>query len=306
MNYIHNMIENLDLQQLRMFFALVQVGSYTEAAKRVYRTQSAVSHAIRKLERSIGATLIDQKGRSFSLTEEGRRLYEACETAFYALESASEAISQSSGRSLGRIRMGGTVEFGCSVLMKHMTRFAKTHPDIDLEMTLATELLDPLLRDELDLIVDCQEHNRPELRQDVLFRESYAAVCAPSYQQEMGLNVPMDLSACTVLSPDRNGVWWNRFLMSVSPMKRPSLTRTVIISHIRACIVAATRGLGVALVPRYSVLAELESGELVSLFPKLRILEDRFCIYQKRAKEGLERNRLLTEFLKAMTPAEFG
>jgi len=80
----------------------------------------------------------------------------------------------------------------------------------------------------------------------------------------------------------------------------------VTINHIRAMVVAAEHGLGVALVPRYCVVAELFDGRLQRLFPDLRMYEDRFVLYQKRCKAELERHRLLTDYLTSLQPAEFG
>jgi len=65
-------------------------------------------------------------------------------------------------------------------------------------------------------------------------------------------------------------------------------------------------GLGALLAPTYSVLQELERGDLVPLLPGIRPVEDRFCIYQKKRRAGLRRQRTLTEYLLALSPAEFG
>ena len=60
----------LDLNQLRTFTEIVRAESYTLAAKRLHVSQSAVSHAARKLEASAGAALVERRGRGFALTED--------------------------------------------------------------------------------------------------------------------------------------------------------------------------------------------------------------------------------------------
>ena len=65
-------------------------------------------------------------------------------------------------------------------------------------------------------------------------------------------------------------------------------------------------GLGVLLAPSYSLEGELDRGALVPLFPDFRPLEDRFALYQKAGKARLAKRRLLTEYLKELTPAELG
>ena len=69
---------------------------------------------------------------------------------------------------------------------------------------------------------------------------------------------------------------------------------------------AALEGYGVALLPKYTVLGKVARGELVPLFPRLRLLEDLFCVYQKRAHASREKNRVVTDFLARLDVSEFG
>jgi DNA-binding transcriptional LysR family regulator len=94
--------------------------------------------------------------------------------------------------------------------------------------------------------------------------------------------------------------------MAVPDREQPHLDRFIAVDHIRAMIHAAVEGMGVLLVPRYSVLGELERGGLVALFPAIRPAEDRFSIYQKKVKAGQEKQKLLTRYLQGLSPAEFG
>jgi len=296
----------LDLPQLRTFFTLAQTGSFTTCARKLHRTQSAVSHAMAKLEQLAGVPLLARKGRELGLTEEGRRLYQACEQAFATLDAAADDLRRHQNLARGRLRVGSTVEFGSSILMKHMQPFLVGNPDLEIDFTLSQDLLSPLLRDDLDLIIDCQEHPLPTLKKAPLFRETYVVACAKGFKKSHRLRKPVDLSGCPVLSLDKAGAWWNRFLMAVPDDEQPQLDRIIAVDHIRAMIHAAVEGMGVLLVPRYAVLEELRRGELLALFPDIRPTEDRFSIYQKKVKAGQEKLRLLTSYLQGLSPAEFG
>ncbi len=296
----------LDLPQLRTFYTLAQAGSFTACASRLGRTPSAVSHAMAKLEDLTGVALLDRRGRSLGLTEEGRRLYQACERAFATLDAAAEDLKRHQTQAKGRLRLGATVEFGSSILMKHMQPFLAANPDLEIDFTLSQDLLSPLLRDDLDLVIDCQEHPFPTLKKVPLFRETYVVACAPAFRKVHRLRVPADLSRSPVLSLDKAGAWWNRFLMAMPDRDQPQLDRFIAVNHIRAMIHAAVEGMGALLVPRYSVLEELERGDLVALFPGIRPTEDRFSIYQKKVRANHEKQKLLTRYLQSLSPAEFG
>ena len=297
---------SLDLPQLRTFVTLAQTGSFTTCAQRLHRTQSAVSHAMAKLEAVAGVRLLDRRGRTLGLTEEGRKLLQACEGAFATLDAATEDLQRHHSLARGRLRMGTTVEFGTSILMKHMQPFMAANPGLDISFTLSQDLLLPLLRDDLDLIIDCQEHPLPSLKRVPLFRETYVVACSPAFRKAHRIRTPMDLSRVPALSLDKAGTWWNRFLLAVPDPDQPRLERIVAVDHIRAMIRAAIAGMGALLVPQYSVLEDLDRGELVVLFPTLRPTEDRFSIYQKKVKATQEKQRLLTHYLQSLSPEEFG
>ena len=296
----------LDLQQLRAFFLVVQAGSFSAAARRLNRTQSAVSHAVRKLEDSAGLRLLDRRGREVRPTEEGRRLHHACEAVFSTLDAAQEDLHRGRSRAEGRIRLGATVEFGCSVLMHHIQPFLAAHPGIEMDFHLSHDLLTPLLREDMDLAIDCEEHPLTELDRTPLFREAYMVACAPAYQAAQKIVLPADLARCTVLSIDKACGWWQRFLVAFPKQRQPLFGRVIEINHIRAMITAAVDSMGVLIAPSYSLQGELERGALVPLFPSIRPLEDRFALYQKSSKAKLAKHRLLKEYLQALEPSEFG
>jgi DNA-binding transcriptional LysR family regulator len=297
------MANQLDLHQLRAFHALGQTGSFTGAAQRMHLTQSAISHAIAKLEASAGAELVDRRAREFRLSEAGGRLWLACEQMFTTLEAATEDLGS---ETTGRLRLGATVEFGSSILMRHIQPLLAAHPGLEIDFTLSFDLLAPLLRDDLDLIIDCQEHFLPELEKLPLFRETYLVAGSRAFQAGAGIGCARDLGGCPILSLDKAGAWWHRFLQALPDGERPEFTRIIEVNHVRAMINAGAAGLGAVLAPTYSVLRELERGDLVPLLPAIRPVEDRFCIYHKKRKAGLRRHRLLADYLLALDPEEFG
>jgi len=288
----------LDLYQLRTFFTAAQTLNFTEAAARLYVTQSAVSHSVRKLERSAGEELLRKSGRRISLTEAGRTLYKACETVFYELEKAQEALKSGRGRDTGTIRLGATVEFGTTLLIKHLAAFIKRNPRIHIDFQFSHELLRPLLNDEVDLIIDCRDHKAAGLEKTPLFREEYAVIASP--ELAAGIRRPADLADCSILSLDKDCAWWKNFLDALPQAKRPALSRVTELNHIRGIINAAIESLGVGFVPKYCVMKELKAGTLKNVFPDLELLEDRFAVYQKDKRAELKRHRLLVQYLAGL------
>ena len=84
----------LDTDQLRSFLAIVDCGSFTRAAERVHKTQSAVSMHIRRLEEQLGCALFVKQGRGARLTAEGERLIEFARRIIQVEAGALAALSR--------------------------------------------------------------------------------------------------------------------------------------------------------------------------------------------------------------------
>ena len=96
----------LDTDQLRSFVAIVDAGSFTRAAERVNKTQSAVSMHIRRLEEQLGRALFIRQGRGVKLSEEGQQLIEY---ARQILEIEATALASISRRALASPTITRTV-----------------------------------------------------------------------------------------------------------------------------------------------------------------------------------------------------
>ena len=288
----------LDLYQLRAFFAVAQTLSYTEASKRLYLTQPAVSHAVTKLSRGLKEELFRKTGSKLSLTESGSILFKTCETVFYELEKAEERLAAVKNKNIGTIRLGATVEFGTTLLVKYLKNFIVKNPGVHIDFQFRHELLKPLLNDELDLIIDCVSHEAGGLEKIPLFREEYAVIASAEFIKKNRIKKPAALSACSVLSLDKGGRWWGNFLNALPPGERPELGNITELNHIRGIINAAIESIGIGFVPRYCVLKELKAKTLVNVFPQLKLLDDNFYVYQKIKRAGLERHRNLVDYLK--------
>lgn len=304
MNKVHT---RLDLYQLRTFYALSQTLSFTRAAGRIHVSQSAVSHAIRKLETSAGCELVARRGRRLALTAEGQELARSCRAIFGELEKAEDALS-TGVRRVRTIRLGATVEFGTLVLVRHLKPFLARNPDIRVDLRFTNDPLPALISDDVDLIVDCRQHALAGLERTDLFREEYAVVAAPSYLRGRTVAAAKDLEGQTIISLDKNAAWWGRFVHEIPREEQPAFKRESVIEidHIRGIINAAAEGLGIALLPKYAIVPDLRRRRLVNLFPGIRVKEDLFSIYQKKKKAGLDANRRFVDYLKGIRPEEFG
>ena len=153
------MTSPLDLDQLQTFCAIADCGSFTEAARRVHKTQSAVSMQIKRLEERLGHALLSRDGRGVTLTTHGEALYSR---ARRMLRLNAEIIDHFSDEVLsGSIRFGVPDDYAVRLLPVILSSFQKTHPGIvvDVKCQPSNDLLDGLRRGMFDLVVFSQGTN---------------------------------------------------------------------------------------------------------------------------------------------------
>jgi DNA-binding transcriptional LysR family regulator len=149
----------LDLDQLQSFCAIADCGSFTEAARRVNKTQSAVSMQIKRLEERLGKPLLSRDGRGVSLTKHGEQLYSR---ARRMLRTNAEIIDYFSDDDLsGSIRFGVPDDYAVKLLPVILSSFQRTHPKIvvDVKCQPSEELLEGMKSGKYDLIVFSQGTN---------------------------------------------------------------------------------------------------------------------------------------------------
>lgn len=299
MNTIH-----VDLNKLRVFHEAARRRSYTAAASALCVTQSAVSHAISRLESSTGQRLIVWKSRQMKLTEAGERLLKSCDRIFSEIEELRNDLQNPESGSRN-FRLGATVEFGSTVLLSKLKPLITSLQDITVDFYFSHHLFEPLTKGDVDMAIDCVRHEHPSLHRIPLFQEKYAVIASPELLDKYPLNHPLKLEKAPILSMDKAGIWWCNLLDSLPQPTKPVLRHIIEINYLRGIIRAACEGYGVALVPEYSVMQEISDGRLIELFPELHILEDRFYLYQLNGRLNRAVNLLFSKFITNIHIDEF-
>jgi DNA-binding transcriptional LysR family regulator len=150
----------LDLDQLQTFCAIADCGSFTGAAQRVHKTQSAVSMQIKRLEERLGRTLFMREGRTISMTTDGDELYTRARRMLSINAEITDFFSDE--HLTGTIRFGVPDDYAVRLLPIILSGFQRTHPGIAVAVSCkpSCELLDGMRTGEFDLIVFTQGTNR--------------------------------------------------------------------------------------------------------------------------------------------------
>jgi len=155
------MNETLDSRQLLAFRTLVQTRSFTETARLLNLTQSAISHSIKNLESDLRCQLVTRTGRKIHITEDGEELYKDAQAILHQMENARVRIQDRANWGRGRLRIGASTTACQFVLPNVLREFNECFPDCILSITPADTpaLMEKVRRHEIDvaIIVDAEE-----------------------------------------------------------------------------------------------------------------------------------------------------
>src|SRR3954470_14283314 len=124
------------LSTLRVFEVAARRQSFHAAASELNLTPSAVSHAIRKMEETLGVVLFERVGRGVSLSSEGQTLLGYTERGFDELLRGLEAVS-AQGPRLFRLHCGPS--FAAQWLTPRLRRFLAQHPDVEMRLSASAD-----------------------------------------------------------------------------------------------------------------------------------------------------------------------
>ena len=146
-------MRSLNLDQLRTLLEVVELGSFSAAARRLNLTQPAVSLQIRELERRFGVRLLERMGKQAHATVPGRDLVEAAQRIFQDCDLAEAAMRRFRDGWIGRVQIGTTNTAMTYALPPILRRLRLEHPGIDLRLVnLATsESVESIIANRIDL-----------------------------------------------------------------------------------------------------------------------------------------------------------
>lgn len=253
------------LGDLTVFMHVAEQRSFTRAAVRLGLSQSAVSHAVRRLEASVGLKLLHRSSRHVSTTDPGEKLLASLRPGFGQIESRLEELRHLGDSPSGRVRLTASKAAAETLLMPVLSQVVRDYPEIEIELNLDPHLSD-LAGDRFDAGVRLGEYVGPDM---IAVRVGpplrMAAVATPGYFEAHGLpRHPDDLDAHDCLrlrfSPHAPTYEWEFERGEEEIVKKVS--GPFVFSDSGVCIEAARAGHGIAFVTEPEVSKALEDGSL--------------------------------------------
>ena len=142
----------MDIRRLEVFCKVVELKSFTKAAKALSLSQPTVSEHIRTLEEMLDEKMVDRLGRAIEATPAGRLFYEYARDILRMREEAMQALMQFKGELSGPLLLGASTIPGTYVLPKLIGSFKNIHPNIQITLKIADskEVAEQVLKGEVE------------------------------------------------------------------------------------------------------------------------------------------------------------
>lgn len=259
---------------MESFVRVVRAGSFTIAANQLGLSRALVSRHVSDLEARVGARLLNRSTRSLNLTDEGRSYLEFCEQLFRELESKEHAILRTRTEPTGTLKVMAPKSFGSLHLADAVIDFAKLQSR--LQVTLLLEDVSfrsyDFAEKGVDLALRISSMRNASVIEQQIAPVEWALCASPDYLSRRGMPAhPSDLAEhdCLVhINVTPNDRIW-RF-EGPNGSVSAKVAGLFFSNSALALRKAALAGLGITLVPRYTVVDELASGALVNVLSRYK------------------------------------
>lgn len=260
-----------NLTRMQAFIEVVDAEGFSAAARKLGRSKALMSKYVRELEDELGILLLNRTTRQFSLTEVGEVYYHSTLDILNRITDLQETVRETGAGVRGRLRVSAPRSLTDLEIGLPIVEFASEYPDINLDVNLADRLVD-LVEDGFDVAIRISRLADSSLIARKLADFRLFLCASPEFVAKHGAPThPRDLVRYPAIT-DTNWKGRNNWVFLDDDGKDITVPVNAAISVNSPEVAkrAAIAGLGITMVPEFSVESEIKDGRLLSL------MEDRF------------------------------
>ena len=255
----------LDLNLMAIFARVVEAESFAEAARRMNTSRSAVSKAVAKLEKSLGARLVNRTTRHLSLTEIGSMIADHCCRMLDEADQGERLVASFTSEPRGVLRVSASVAFGTLHIAPALAEFLPRFPNLKIDLTISDRWID-LAEERYDLSIRVMSDPPGNWVARKLAPVRRRVCATPSYFALHGIpETPSDLGTHDCLDYTRSGEAGRWRFVSNGAEQTVAITGPLQVDDDEALSQAVLGGLGVAFLPTFIIGKELQDGRLQSV-----------------------------------------
>ena len=257
------------LAAMQVFQKVAELGSFSGAADELAMSKSAVSKTVRALEDHLGARLLNRTTRRLSLTDAGERYVRQVGRVLAELDEIEAEAGCLQVVARGRLRVNAPMSFGLLHIAPILPDLLRAEPELQVDLTLNDRVVD-LVDEGFDVAIRVGRLQDSSLVARKLGETELIMVAAPGYLRRappLAAAADLELHACLVYAYAPSRDEWR--LEADGGALQFRVQGPLRANNGEALVVAAERGLGIALLPDFIAEAALARGTLVRVLPTL-------------------------------------
>lgn len=286
------------IDRIRSFIAVVDTGSFTQAAKYLRLSKSMVSIHIKALETELDVSLLNRNTRRFSLTETGEMLYQDFRLVLSQLEKTLDKARLGQQELQGSLRLSSTAEFGEHYILPLLNQFRQLHPKLKIQYAFNSSIED-LINHKLDLAIRLGTLKDSNYRSTKLADYKISLVISPDLLQKFSIKTINDLKVIPYLANSnlRQSKLSSslEFNILLSQLSQDAYFETNTIAALKKMVLSHA---GMAILPHWFIHQELLEEKLVVLFPDITLLTQSINIIFPYSEYIPRKTRLFIDYLK--------
>ncbi len=280
------MSQPLDSRQLRAFSILARTGSFTETAKQLHLSQSAISHSMKALEQEVGCRLLDRMGKTVVLTQAGEALLVHAQKILTEMEAARTELGRLGKWGSGRLRIGASTTACQHVLPGVLREFKESFPQcaISIEPGDTPEMITALREHRIDLAVNLEPQREESLEFRPLFTDELQFIVSPLHPWARQGRVNREEIARQNYILYGKSSYTFRMVEEYFRKEQIALHSLLELGNMEAIKELVKLGLGVSILASWTARKELQDKSLVALPLGKRKLKRRWGVLHWRGR----------------------
>lgn len=280
----------MEIRKLEAFCRVVELKSFTQAAKAMLLSQPTVSEQIRNLENELDQKLLDRLNREAIPTPAGRVLYKYAAKIIKTRDEAIQAMQHYSGKMVGRIIIGcGTIP-GTYILPQLISRFRRLHPSIQpaLRITSSRTIAEKVLAGEQELGLIGARWNENGLAWMPMFFDELTVAVHPDHPFAARQSVSLDDLVKQPFILREPGSGTRKVIARIlerSGLQEKDLQEVAEIGSTAAVKEAVKAGIGISILSKRAVLDDVACGSLFTVDLQQHDLHRPFYLIQRKNRE---------------------
>lgn len=271
------------LEEMQVFMAVVDAGSFSAAARALLKSPSAISKLVQRLEDRLGTQLFYRNSRHLQPTEAGRTFHAYSQKVVDAMDEAEASVSERGGRPSGLVRIATLPTFAKYQLAPLMPEFARRYPSLRLEFQLAPTPAD-LFDQRIDLSIRSGALPDSSLVARPLASSRWMLCASPEYLARAGTpRRPQDLRQhrCLLFALQTP---WNHWRFDIGAAQEVVLGEGMGSDHGDMLLELARRGMGITRLALFHIHDDLRAGRVVPVLQEFEagLPEPLYMVYPAR------------------------